>query len=111
MNDPRLIAWLESTLRALDAPDSDRLRALEQAHRIRSELMASLSAGASQPAPDLTRELTERLIETERRLGDHIARLRTEVEGRVAELRRVRAAARGYLPVDASRPSLISDDV
>ena len=111
MNDPRLIAWLEATERALDAPDSDRLRALEGAHRARSQLMAALRTAASPAAVECTPDLTGRLVETERRLGEHIATLRAEVTGRVAELRRVRAAAKGYLPVDASGPSLISDDV
>ncbi len=108
MNDPRLIRWLEATKLVLEAPTSERIRALETAHATRTQLMQELTERpAAAPEPNLARALET----CEKQLQALLLELPAELRDRVYELRKVRQAARGYLPPTPNDPSLISREV
>ena len=108
-DDPRLVAWLETTETALLAPPADRLEALERANAERADLQRSLETDP--PTRPLSAQLSDQLARAEQSLGESSHKLRDETGNAINELRRARAANAGYKPARPNHPAFISKSV
>ena len=109
MDDPRLLDWLELTKRALEASQDNRGEVLREVSLGRAELQRSLeqTPPSSPPGPERARKLGEAEAELELLASD----LRSQIETRIGELRKLRSATQGYRPARSNTPAFVSRSI
>ena len=109
MDDPRLLDWLKLTKRALEASDENRAEVLREVALGRAELQTSLEQTPTTSAvrPELATELSE----ADAALGRLVSGLKGEIETRIAELRKVQSATKGYRPARGNTPAFVSRSI
>ncbi len=108
-DDPRLVAWLDTTESALGTAPADQLEALERAKSVRADLQRSLEEDP--PSRPLSAELSHRLARAEQTLAEINRKLLEQTQNAVNELRRARAANLGYKPARPNHPAFISKTI
>ncbi len=113
MSDALLREWLDVTRAALQAADAEpvsasaaELEALASAALRREQLMTSLREQPDTAPIDPV--FANTLRDAERAYMALALRLQDALRERIAELRRVRAAAQGYRPERADPPAFVS---
>ncbi len=108
-DDPRLVAWLDTTETALGAAPADQLEALERAKSVRADLQRSLEEDP--PSRPLSAELSDRIATAEQTLAEINRKLLDQTQNAINELRRAREANLGYKPARPNHPAFISKSV
>lgn len=109
MEDPRLLEWLELTERALGAPEEKLAEVLHEVSMGRAELKRSLEQTPPTSAPG--RELVQKLDDAEGALGRLAETLRGEIQKKVADLRKLQHATKGYRPARTDDPAFVSRSI
>jgi hypothetical protein len=109
MEDPRLLEWLELTERALGAPEEKLGEVLHEVSLGRAELKRSLEQ--TPPTSPPGRELAQKLDDAEGALGRLAETLRGEIQKKIADLRKVQHATKGYRPARADDPAFVSRSI
>ena len=109
MDDPRLVEWVKVTRAALEATDEDLLAVLKHAQSQRDVLKASLQQQPPENSPSA--DLGRQLREAETTLDELTAKARQQMQSQLAELRKLRNAAKDYRPVRSGLPAFLSRSV